>query len=380
MIYQYTGQPGHGKTLHALERAMEMKDQGRVVYACNVRELDHQKSGLLPMAPEQFRDWPDALPDGSVVLVDECYEHDMLPKRGPGQKVPHHVEQLAKHRHRGLDFIFVCQSPSKQMDSFVHDLIEQHVHVRRRFGLNFVHLRIFDRYEPKPEKAHPLILKRTRLPKRPMGLYKSTELDTTERKVPWYYYAAGVIVVGIVGGVVWTYRGMSHQFDPDRVAERPAGSDGANATARPAGLVGSSKSLGTPYEYAKSHLPRFGTMPWTAPAYDDRAITADPQLYCMSSLPGVDAQGEHRDLSCTCFTEQGTPYDLTQAECRTVARRGAPYNPYREKAGSTESGVQGQAPAMMAGTPAASPAGSIIAGDVKTVGTQGEAGAPGTAP
>jgi zona occludens toxin (predicted ATPase) len=157
VIYQFTGQPGHGKTLHALLQALEFKDQGRVVYACNVRDLDYERSGLLPMTPEQFRDWPNWLPDGAVALVDECYEHDMLPKLGPGVKVPHHVEQLAKHRHRGIDFIFVCQSPSKQMHTFVHDLIEQHTHVRRRFGMNFVHLRIFDRYESRPEKAHPLI-------------------------------------------------------------------------------------------------------------------------------------------------------------------------------------------------------------------------------
>ena len=30
-------------------------------------------------------------------------------------------------------------------------------------------------------------------------------------------------------------------------------------------------------------LPRFGAMPWTAPAFDDRRVTADPQLYCLSS-------------------------------------------------------------------------------------------------
>lgn len=44
------------------------------------------------------------------------------------------MRELAKHPHRGLDFIFVSQSPAKQVDEFVHDLIERHIHVRRRFG------------------------------------------------------------------------------------------------------------------------------------------------------------------------------------------------------------------------------------------------------
>ena len=150
MIYWFTGQPGHGKTLHALEKAMEFRDAGRLVYVCNVLQFDYEKSRMLPMTPEQFRDWMTFLPDGAVAVVDEAYEHEMLPKRPPGSKVPAHVQQLAKHRHRGLDFIFVSQSPKKQCDDFVHDLIERHIHVRRRFGLPYVHCRTFDRHSSSP--------------------------------------------------------------------------------------------------------------------------------------------------------------------------------------------------------------------------------------
>lgn len=94
----------------------------------------------------------------------------MSPTRRPGSKVSDHVREPAKHWHRDLDFIFVSQSPAKQVDEFVHDLIERHIHVRRRLGLPFAHLRIFDHFERNPEKASPLILKRVKLPKRPMGL------------------------------------------------------------------------------------------------------------------------------------------------------------------------------------------------------------------
>lgn len=37
-----------------------------------------------------------------------------------------------------------------------------------------------------------------------------------------------------------------------------------------------------------------------------------------------------REASCTCMTEQGTRYDLPQPMCRTLARNGAPYNPYKD--------------------------------------------------
>jgi len=373
VIYQFTGQPGHGKSLHALDLALKFKDEGRVVYAGNIRKLDYDKCGLLPITPEQFKDWPNFLPDGAVCLIDECYEHEMLPKRGPGMKVPHWVEQLAKHRHRGLDFIFVCQSPAKQMDTFVHDLIEKHTHVRRRFGMNFVHLRIFDRYEARPEKAHPLVLKRVRLPKRPMGMYESTELDTTKRGVPWYYYAAGVIVVCVIGGVVFVGTRIHHQLDADRfkATSKPVpGSDRAIATARPGtGLVGQSRDLGTATDYARLHRPRFGTMPWTAPAYDDRSITADPELYCMSSLEGRDAFGVHQQASCTCFTEQGTRYELGQPECRTVARNGAPYNPYGKRALGTSSTSSAPASIPVTVQSGASISGVVVGKEIRKQGT-----------
>jgi hypothetical protein len=67
-------------------------------------QFDHERARMLPMTPEQIlRLAENFLPDGAVALVDEAYEHDMLPKRPPGSKVPEHVKLLAKHRHRGLD-------------------------------------------------------------------------------------------------------------------------------------------------------------------------------------------------------------------------------------------------------------------------------------
>lgn len=337
MIYWYTGQPGHGKTLHGIDRLLEFKDQGRAVYACNIREFDYAKAGVLEMTPEQFRDWPNFLPDGAVALVDEAYEHNMLPKRPPGSTVPNHVEQLAKHRHRGLDFIFISQSPDKQCDQFVHDLIERHVHVRRRFGTKFVHLREFDRFEAQAEKATPLVVKRKALPKRPMGLYKSTELDTTERKIPWYYIALPVAVVGGLGLMYYTFGNMGERLGggtatpPSPSAQSAhAPPDGASATA---GGAGGARGTKTIREYVDQFMPRIPSEPWSAPAYDSaiNLPSEAPRLFCMSSLGGPNAQGDIDDPSCTCVTEQGTRYQLAdEPTCRLIARHGQ-YEPFRDE-------------------------------------------------
>lgn len=336
MIYQYTGQPGHGKTLHAIKRALEFKEKGRIVYVCNVRDFDYEKTGTVRMEPADFRDWMNFLPDGAVCLVDECYEKDMLPKRGASQKLPDHVERLATHRHKGLDFIFVCQSPDKQMDSFVHDLIEEHVHVRRKFGTQWVNLRKFDRYERNPEKTNPIIVVRQRLPKEIFGLYKSTELDTTEKKVPWYIWAFAVGVPVGLAFVFWTFSSMDERLtkrasDADIVqgnSKAVAGGDGAIATATPA-----TTPAQTAIEFIERFTPRVVSQPWSAPAYDALAVPDKaPRVFCMSSAPS-DADDYNPNLNtCTCKTEQGTRYVMDKASCFAIAKNGQ-YEPYFDEAG-----------------------------------------------
>ena len=334
MIYWFTGQPGHGKTLHAIVKAMEFKDQGRLVYVCNVRDFDYAATGMQPMTPEQFREWMTFLPDGAVALVDECYEHGMLPKRASTAGVPAHVQELAKHRHRGIDFIFVCQSPDKQCDSFTHDLIERHIHVRRRFGTQFVHLREFDRFERNPEKGHPLVVRRVRLPKRAMGTYKSTELDTTERRIPWYYFAFGLGVPLSLFMMYWTFGRMGHALGGDDAKPIAAGQvddaperHGALATGR----EGAKRESMTPAEYVAKFTPRIASQPWSAPAYDGIAVPSDaPRVFCMSTGPGERADGSHGEASCSCLSEQGTRYVMPAGICRAIAANGQ-YEPLRDE-------------------------------------------------
>ncbi|HHA2370385.1 zonular occludens toxin domain-containing protein [Stenotrophomonas maltophilia] len=334
MIYWYTGQPGHGKTLHAIDHAIDFLNEGRLVYVCNVRGFKHDEARMLPMTPEEFCDWPNFLPDGAVCVVDEAYEHGMLPKRRPGSAVPHHVEQLAKHRHRGLDFIFVSQSPDRQCDDFVQDLIERHVHVRRRFGLPFAHLRTFDRYEKNPEKGHPLILKRVKLPKRPMGLYESTVMDTSEKNIPWYYPAAFLLLAMVIYGAWWSVNRVNSQLRGELNTAQPqasaqqAAENGAGATVAAAPQA-EPPSATRSSDYVAWMTPRVDGQPWTAPAYDSLTVPTNqpPRVYCMASGDGLDAMGEHQIGRCSCKTEQGTTYVMDQQQCRLVAREGQ-YEPF----------------------------------------------------
>jgi|GEM_PF-511063 len=393
MLYWYTGQPGHGKTLNAIDRVLRMKEEAdkqhrdqpakyplRELYVCNVRDFDYAKTGALEMTPEMFKAWADGpeyvrrrdaieaqrrdgyinekqqaklleeleLDDcatlecdprfeNAIMLIDEAYEHGMLPKRPPSSAVPRHVQRIAKHRHHGLDIVGVCQSPDTQCDAFVRDLIDEHIHVRRMFGTQRVQLRIFDKFEAQAEKRTPLQTKLIHLTKgkKSVGTYKSTVFDTTQRRIPWYYYALGIGgPIGLVF-VVYVFMGLGDRLGGADGADHPppavtqsgvGAANGANATvaAPPAAQPM------TVEEYAARFTPRVPSQPWSAPAYDNLAIPAQPpRMFCMSSLGGETADGSYKEPTCGCMTEQGTRYLLETASCLLVAKQGQ-YEPYRQ--------------------------------------------------
>ena len=85
----------------------------------------------------------------------------------------------------------------------------------------------------------------------------------------------------------------------------------------------------TAADYAKLYTPLIANAPWSAPAFTNRQAQADPQLVCMSTGAGLDVDGEHRESSCRCVTEQGTLYTTPDTECRRMAREGPMYNPFK---------------------------------------------------
>lgn len=327
MILLLTGQPGHGKTAYGLVRAFELKKQGREVYAHGIKNLDYERAGFHQL--DDPTKWQE-LPDGAVVLLDECY--DTFPNRNPGAKVPEHVEAMARHRHRGFDFILIAQQ-GLQLDPFLRGLYEEHIHVRKKFGKVTKLLR-WSQYQSNV-KAKCADASDWVRPQWVFDYYTSTVKDTSRLHVPkWIKVTAALFAIVVLG--MWMLAGM---WGADAQAGSgpsilPANLPGApvtgGGTTTGAGEPGQPK-WETPTDYAQAHLPRFDTMPWTAPVYDDRRVTADPQLICMSSAPGQDSNGDQLPGSCTCLTEQGTFYEISEPQCRRIARFGPVYNPYKEK-------------------------------------------------
>lgn len=327
MLYLVTGQPGAGKTALGLDRAFKLQKEGRTVYAHGIKDLDYERAGFLPFPDNDPTRWQE-LPDGSVCIIDECYT--AFPNRNASSKVPPHVEAMARHRHRGFDFILIAQQ-GLQLDPFLRGLYESHEHVKKKFG-KWSELRRWSSYQGNvnglcSDKSNWI------RPDYVFTYYTSTVADTSKNRFPtWLRWTLGlaVVAVAITWGLKLNAEAKMDELRSEHGQRMPAADAPSAAGARPtAGQPADAPRWETAGDYASAHLARFATMPWTAPVYDQRPVTADPLIVCASAAPGQLANGEHHDGGCSCMTEQGTAYEISEPECRRVARFGPPYNPYR---------------------------------------------------
>lgn len=336
-IELFTGLPGNGKTALMVERLLDAaKDASRPIFAFGVEGLEPGVATVLP-DPKLWNSKDGQgnylIPDGALIFVDEAWKWFGHLHDATRQATPPHVLSLAEHRHRGIDFVWTTQMPN-QLYPFARALVANHHHVVRRFGTQLIDVYTWQELQddPKSNQRREVALKNTRmLPKEVFDSYKSATLHTIKRKLPFRVVALPFLVVAAIFAAWLAYRTLR----PDAMAAKVKGPKAAQADSAPVSVGDSSRHgprFASTADYAAAHIPRIATMPWTAPVFDDRQVTADPQLYCMSSGEGIDGQGKQRDFSCTCYTEQSTMYDLPDAECRMLARKGAVYNPYRQQA------------------------------------------------
>jgi len=376
-IELFTGQPGNGKTALMMERlSAEAKAATRPLYAAGIDGLEPGLATVL----DDVRRWNDKdedgnyiVPNGSLIFVDEAWKWFGHLHDATRQQTPRHVLELAEHRHRGLDFVWTTQQPN-QLYPFVRGLIGSHSHVVRRFGTKMLDVYRWGELneEIKSLAKRDMAQRTTRLlPSQVFGQYKSAEVHTIKARIPLKVLALPLMALVGLGLAYWAYTLLR----PAAVAgvADTKGAQSASADATPALASSGGRKDGAPRwpsaaAYAKDHLPRISTMPWTAPVFDERQARSDPQLTCMSSLEGLDAQGVRQEGGCRCLTEQGTTYDLSEPECRTLARNGPVYNPYRERSEDRRSERMDR-PADAVASPPGGVAGSVIQKQTRALGT-----------
>lgn len=308
MITLITGAPGTGKS-NALVSMLAGLGKDRQLYVFGIPDLK-----IPHVALDDPTTWPDTVPDGSCVILDEV--QNVWRPRGPGQKVPDHVAKLETHRHRGLDFYIITQGPNL-VDSNVRALVGRHVHLRD--------LGILGRWWYEwPECAdncrtswkNAPIKKRYRLDKAAQAQYKSASIHVKPiRSVPWMVLVMLVALL-TVGVMTWKAYGMIQAkvapAKPASVQTAKSGGVGPPPTVQ----ASAAKVIDDRVDF----IPRLAHIPDTAPAYDHlRKVVNRPVV------AGAIFMGD----KYRCVTQQGTDAGLSERDCRQWAEN-RPFDAFTE--------------------------------------------------
>jgi len=349
-MYLISGQPGNGKTLRAMSMALEFyeqnqqqvkegKAQPRRFFTNIAGATAEEGSDAFPWMEKlpEHNDWTQ-LPDGSFVIYDEAHSDGntqglerygrLFPSTGkPGESDDPRIRAMSTHRHRGFDLVFVTQWPNK-IHHQVRTLIGSHTHMNRSFGMQRAGVLTWSRVQSDPydekvrDKAEEEIWA---YPKALYNRYRSATLHTASHKfkVPKKVWQALSVTIALMLGIWMIYAFIIKPSPTPKKVEEGAGALPAAGALAPLGAGGPAARPLTREEYIERHTPRIEFQPWSAPAFDDRSVQSQPELYCMAS--GTTEQ----DTTCTCVTEQGTKAKVRLPVCLAIARDGPAYNPYR---------------------------------------------------
>lgn len=324
MITLITGTPGAGKTAYAVQQLQKLlAASDRPVFVVGIPEL--QLPHELAPPPEQWvtvshdphtgvpvERW--AFPDGALIICDEA--QTVYRPRPATSKVPAHVSALERHRHQGLDFWLITQSPNL-LDANVRRLAGKHVHLRGTWAGRKL-LEWCEATDPTSRSERSASVTRGyRLPKSVFGLYKSASLHVEQsRRMPLRLYGLGLGFLVMAGVGYYLYGSIAPRFDSHYYADAAPTSVGALHD------VISSEPGAAPVRSVSpdDFKPRLLSFPETAPIYDE-----DRKIQQIPHVAGCVATADR----CTCFTQQGTDAFLPVESCRGwLANR--PFNPFTD--------------------------------------------------
>lgn len=316
MIILITGQPGAGKTLYGLNYVREWSErENRPVYYNGISDLKLPWSEI-----DSGEDW-HKVPDGSIVIIDECQR--VFRPRGTGGQVPPHVALLETHRHRGLDIVLITQHPMLA-DTNVRRLCGRHFHVVRAFGTKKATVHEWAEVREQCDKQRAGSIRHDFFyPATSFGWYKSAEIHTHKARIPPRVFLLLLvpILLGLVGWymVKW-YEGRSKAPSPTPLSSGVA-KQATSASALSVG-GGSKVAVADPMQWFYDRVPRVSTMPHTAPMYDSvtQVVEAPIPAACVAS-----------NLKCQCWSQQATLLELDEKACRGIVKTGYFVSWKREK-------------------------------------------------
>jgi zona occludens toxin len=337
MLNVVTGQPGDGKTLYTITTVRDYKKEcdqsentalhGREVHYHGIRDISPSLGWHELKDPAKWMNCPS----GSIIIIDEAQE--IFPPKPQGSQRPDHYTKFATHRHHGFDIYLITQN-AMNIDFRVRSMCNVHWHVSRNFGQERATIYQFKEIQ-NPRDYHAkkaAIVKQWAYPKEVYDLYKSAEVHTHKRRLPWKQIIIfGSIFLALPVLIYLVYI----QLRPESV--QPAQLPDGNEPSLPTDLVPApvKRSLSVSNEYDPSQFkPAFVDLPHSAPAYQ--------HLTKVRSYPKIDGCSEMRfgsEYSCQCNDQQGNYIPVTENACRTWIKYGM-FDPYSANADSRRPRLQ----------------------------------------
>ena len=332
MIFLITGAPGTGKTAKAVSLLLDYEGK-RPIYNMGIPDLavEHFVTPPVEHWTEQRTSPEDpaiklpyfTFPENAVIIIDEAQR--VYRPRSSGVKVPDHVAAFETHRHTGVDFILITQSP-QLLDSNIRRLVGKHIHIRAtHLGRYQYEWSECGEVESSASRSAAIRSKYT-LPKKVFGLYKSAELHTKIKKpIHPGVVIVGLAVLALLGGGYYMQQTIAAKMSPNE--GRTQDGTGGGGLSKPDRIAASPPP---PAPVLPDFTPRDPDSPITAPAYDGvRQVKNAPRIAaCVAS-----------SSRCICYTQTANPLNITEPVCRSYVRGGY-FDPYHDDAGSGPRTVQ----------------------------------------
>lgn len=234
---------------------------------------------------------------------------------GRGQ-VPQWVQNLATHRHLGLDILLITQSPML-VDSFVRSLGDRHFHIVRKFGTWYTTIHEFTNgIKDNVLKSRSGSVKHSwRFQKEVFGWYTSAEKHTVKRRIPLRVLMIPVLIAVFAAASFVAYTRLNPDAARAQVEKSTGTGTGSTSVGggQPGHATDGRSGPMTTAEYAQAYQARVQGLPHTAPIYDDvtKPVAAPYPAAC------VAIRGE-----CRCYSQQGTRLDVPMQICTQIVAGG----------------------------------------------------------
>jgi len=308
MFTLISGLPGSGKSLHTIrlvEKERVLPDGSkRLVFYWGIPDLKldwtplcapdstpedaraRYDKGLTESRPEDAHHWFN-VPPGSIVVLDEAqYIFPKLTQKQASAPAEHY-KQLAIHRHTGTDLYAMTQHPSL-LAVEARRQVQRHWHLERPFGLDYTNRLAWERCMSPDDRAARAQASVERLPldKSVFGLYRSAEVHTVKKRLPWKKLSLAIGSLAVVVGLfVFAFSMLTGNKDT------------AESVAGPASLEQPSSDDAWGGDALR---PRIPTWPWSAPFYD--AVT---KIASAPRLTGCMRMAIGEADTCVCHDGQG---------------------------------------------------------------------------